>query len=240
MSRKGMLNRERPAHFRRPKHACSSRPFAKDGETMLNFRCLFPRMITYMMSLMSLPGRRAALPLLLCALFCLPGAAAPAKKSPPPVPNMGAVATGMTVSLPDPKYPGTGWLLYYLRAAAFDGGFLPDGTIHGNMTKIWARVYQKGVPTAVLTAPQALGGGTKKSIVITGRGGVVVKSLLEAGTILTADKVVWYVNSSQVVATGHVYYHNGKSGMDFHGPLLRADTKLQSLHTGPGHMTGVF
>lgn len=194
--------------------------------------------------------RRAALVLLagasLCLSACRTGVAAPsAKKSPqggtPPA-NLsgGGVGQDITLTLPDPKYPGANKLLYYLRAAAADGQLLPDGSFHGTMTKIWARLYQKGLPTAVLTAPQARGGETKKSIVITGHGGVVVKSLVEAGTLLTADTVVWYVSSSQIVATGHVHYHGGKNGMDYYGPLFKADTKLQSIHTGPGHMTGVF
>lgn len=192
--------------------------------------------------------RRAALALLACASLCgsacRSGVAAPgAKKSPqggaPPT-NMSGVGQDITLTLPDPKYPGANKPLYYLRAAAADGQLLPDGSFHGTMTKIWARLYQKGLPTAVLTAPQARGGGKKKSIVITGRGGVVVKSLVEAGTLLTADTVVWYVSSSQIVATGHVHYHGGKNGMDYYGPLFNADTKLQSIHTGPGHMTGVF
>lgn len=218
MSRKQVLNL-----------ACTAHRFAKPGETMLNFRCLFLRMVKYMMSFSMKRGPRAGLSLLLCASLCLPGVAAPAKKDAPPAPNMGAAASGMTASLPDPKFPGTGKLLYYLRAAGFNGQFLPDGSIHGSMTKIWARLYQKGVPSAVLTAPQAQGGGTGKSIVITGKGGVVVKSLTEPGTILTADTVVWYAVLNKIVATGHVFYHNGKNGGTVTGPVMNADSKLRSV-----------
>jgi len=237
MSRKRRLNPKHAAHFHCLKWVGLSRPFAKDGEFVLNFKGLFPRMVTYMMSLTILRGRRAALVLALtmvsCWSFCLAGAAAPAgktgdKKSAPP-PNLGVVGQGMTMTLPDPKFPGTGKLLYYLHAAGADGHTDPDGSFHGSMTKIWARLYQKGVPSAVLTAPLAQGGGTSKAIVITGKGGVLVKSLTEPGTILTADTVVWHVSSGQIVAMGHVVYHNGKSGMTTTGPLMNADTKLRTV-----------
>ncbi len=192
--------------------------------------------------------RRAALALLTCSSLCLmlcpPGVAAPGVKkgivgsSAPPV--MGGAGQGMTISLPDPKLPGTGKLLYYLRAAASDGQFLPDGSFHGGVTKLWMRLYQKGVPSAVLTAPQAQGGGTSKATVITGKGGVVVKSLTEPGTFLTADTVVWYSSLNRIVATGHVFYHNSKNGMTSTGPFLQGDTKLGTFATHAGHMTGTF
>lgn len=205
-------------------------------------------MVTYMMSFTIPRGRRRAtlaLALLVCPSFCPPTGAAPApkkgeKKSAPP-PNLGVVGQGMTMTLPDPKFPGTGKLLYYLHAAGADGHTDPDGSFHGSITKIWARLYQKGVPSAVLTAPLAQGGGAAKAIVITGKGGVVVKSLTQPGTILTADTVVWHVSSGQIVAMGHVVYHNGKSGMTTTGPLMNADTKLRAVAYPTGfHATMPF
>jgi len=188
-------------------------------------------------------GRRAALVLLACSSLCLPIAAAPgakknANKSTPPV--LGGAGQGMTLSLPDPKFPGANKLLYYLRAAAADGHSDPDGSFHGTMTRLWVRLYQKGVPSAVLTAPQAQGGGTSKATVITGKGGVVIKSLTEPGTLLTADTVVWYSALNRIVATGHVFYHNSKNGMTSTGPFLQSDTKLGTFATHASHLTGVF
>ncbi len=191
--------------------------------------------------------RRAVLALLayapLCGSLCPPGVAAPgAKKGAPnsPPPPLSGAGQGITMTLPDPKLPGTGKLLYYLRAAAADVQTNPDGSFHGGMTKLWMRLYQKGVPSAVLTAPRAQGGGTSKATVITGKGGVVVKSLTEPGTILTADTVVWYSALNRVVATGHVFYHNSKNGMTSTGPYFQGDTKLGTFTTGPGHVTGTF
>ena len=187
------------------------------------------------MSFTVLRGRRAAalsLALLSCASLCPPGGAASgakkAQEKNAAPPSLSGIGQGMTLTLPDPKFPGTGKLLYYLRAAAAAGHSAPDGSFQGSMTKLWVRLYQKGVPSAVLTAPQAQGGGTSKAAVITAKGGVVVKSLTEPGTILTADTVVWRSTLNEIVATGHVFYHNSKTGATVTGPVLNADTKLRT------------
>lgn len=207
---------------------------AKDNETIVNFQCLCLRMVHYMMPL----NRRVLVIIaLLCPLFCLPGAAVPAagkknaQKKPPPI-NLGGAAQDVTMSVPDPKMPG-GKLLYYLRAVSASGQSEPDG-FHGTMTKIWARLYQKGVPSAVLTAPRAQGGSTKKSVVVTGMGGIVMKSLTQPGTILTADTVVWYASLNKIVATGHVFYRDGKTGATLTGPVMNGDTKLKSVSLTSG------
>ena len=185
-----------------------------------------------------------ALALLACPALCPPGVAAPGAKkgaaNDAAPPSMAGVGQGMTMSLPDPKLPGTGKLLYYLHAAAADVQTNPDGSFRGGMTKLWMRLYQKGVPSAVLTAPQAKGAGTSKATVITGTGGVAVKSLTEPGTFLTADTIVWYSAQNKVVATGHVLYHNSKNGMTSTGPFLQGDTNLGTFTTRAGHMTGTF
>lgn len=150
---------------------------------------------------------------------------------------MSAVAQMPVVTLPDPKYPGH--LLIEAHARTADGQSAENGFL-GNMTGVWARLYQKGVPVAVLTAPRAVGSSRKNSVVVTGTGGVVIKSLTQSGTKLTADKVVWYASADRIVATGHVIYHDGKSGATMTGPWLKADTKLKSIQMGAGHATGVF
>jgi len=238
--KKKRLNLKHAACFHCLKQVGRSRRFAKDSDSVLNFRGLFLRMVTYMMPFTTLHGRRAALALSLTALscgsFCLLSAAVPAavpaakktKEKNAAPPSMAVVGSGMTLTLPDPKLPGTGKLLYYLRAAAADGHSDPDGSFQGSLTKLWVRLYQKGVPSAVLTAPKAQGGGTSKAVVITGMGGVVVKSLTEPGTILTADTVVWRSALNKIVATGHVYYHNSKTGATVTGPVMNADTKLRT------------
>ena len=164
-----------------------------------------------------------------------PAKAAAAKSAPA---SLGVVSTGVSFTLPDPKRPGK--LLYELRAANANGQSEADG-FHGALTSVWARLYQNGAAAAILTAPHAQGGSAGKSVVVTGLGGVVVKSLTQPGTKLTADTVVWYVNSSKMVATGHVFYHDGKTGATMTGPRMIADTRLKSVFiSGGGHGTAAF
>jgi len=179
---------------------------------------------------------RCSSPVLLL-LLALGGAswAAPSGKKTAPAPlNLSGVIQMPVVTLPDPKYPGR--LMIEAHARTADGQSAENGFL-GNMTGVWARLYQKGIPAAVLTAPHALGNSRKNSVVVTGTGGVVIKSLTQPGTKLTADKVVWYASVDRIVATGHVFYHDGKSGATMSGPWLTADTKLKSIQTGTGHVS---
>jgi hypothetical protein len=166
---------------------------------------------------------------------------APAKDAPggKKVPTaFSGVSTGITATLPDPKRPGK--LLYELRAVSANGQSDASG-FHGDLNSVWARLYQNGVPSAILTAPHARGGSVGKSVTITGTGGVVVKSLSEPGTRLTADTVVWYAGQSKMVATGHVFYRNGKTGATLSGPQAVGYTQLKSvIITGAGHGTMQF
>ncbi len=170
--------------------------------------------------------------------------AAPAKSAmtknaaPSAPPSLGITGSGFSATLPDPKRPGK--LLYELQAASASGQSQADG-FHGSLTTVWARLYQNGQPSAILTAPHAVGGSAQKSVVITGTGGVTMKSLVEPGTVLTADTIVWYAAQSKIVATGHVFYHSGKSGLTMRGPRAVGYTQLKSITiTGGGHGTGTF
>jgi len=152
--------------------------------------------------------------------------------------SISGVTTGISATLPDPKRPGK--LLYELRAAAGNGQADASG-FHGGLTSIWARLYQNGAPSAILTAPHARGGSVGKSVTITGTGGVVVKSLIEPGTKMTADTVVWYANLNKIVGTGHVFYRSGKTGAVLTGSRVDADTRLKTVNiSGGGHGTAVF
>ncbi len=156
----------------------------------------------------------------------------PAKNVPEPISGNSQDAT---VTLPDPKRPGK--LLYELRYKS--GSAQSDASgFHGKLTTVWARLYQAGAASAVLTAPRASAGGINKQVVVTGAGVVVMKSLTEPGTLLKADTVVWYASSGKIVATGHVYYHNGKTGATATGPHAVGYTALKSVViTGGGHAT---
>ena len=146
--------------------------------------------------------------------------------------GLSAVSTTFSFTMPDPKRPGR--LLYELRAASANGQSEPDG-FHGALTSVWARLYQNGAASAILTAPRAQGGSSGKTVIVTGFGGVVVKSLLQPGTKLTADTVVWYASLNKMVATGHVYYHDGKTGATMTGPRMNADSRLKTIQIVSGH-----
>ncbi len=167
----------------------------------------------------------------LSAALSAPPKPIPAKDTPA---NIGVTSTGVSFTLPDPKRPGK--LLYDLRAASATGQSASDG-FHGTLTSVWAKLFQSGIATAVLTAPRAVGGTASKSTVITGTGGVTVKSLTQPGTILTADTVVWYATLNKMVATGHVFYHDGKTGATMRGPRMVGDTRLKSITITAGHGT---
>lgn len=165
------------------------------------------------------------------SLSAAPPKTAPAKNAAPAV---GVVGSGFSFTLPDPKRPGR--LLYDLRAASATGQSAADG-FHGTLTTVWAKLFQNGAATAILTAPRAVGGSASKSTVITGTGGVVVHSLTQPGTVLTADMVVWYATLNKMVATGHVYYHNGQNGATMRGPRAVGDSRLKTLTISAGHGT---
>ena len=151
--------------------------------------------------------------------------------------GLGVVSSSFSFTLPDPKRPGK--LLYELRAASANGQSEADG-FHGALTSVWARLYQNGAATAILTAPHAQGGSAGKAVVVTGLGGVLVKSLIQPGTKLTADTVVWYATLNKMVATGHVVYLDGKTGATMTGPRMVADTRLKTIQIVSGHGTAKF
>ena len=237
-----MLNLKHRACFRCLYDAGPFRPFAKDEGFVLNFRGPFLRMVIYRMSSTSLPGRRAALPLLLCVSLCLPGMTAPVgakKDARKPPPQMSAAIERPTITVGDPKMPGR--ILAVVKASFAQGDFAGQGFL-GNMTQVHALLYQQGGQAATLDAPRANGSqnSATKNVIVVGTGGVVIRSLTEPGTSLTADRVVWYASINKIVATGHAVYHNAKTAITFRSPTIIADTKLKSVKTGPGQMAGVF
>ena len=170
----------------------------------------------------------------LSAALSAPAKPAPAKDAPP---GVGATSTDVYATLPDPKRPGK--LLYALRyrTGSFQSG---DTGLHGTLTTVSAKLFQLGVASATLTAPHALISSVSKVVVVTGEGGVVVHSLTQPGTILTADTVIWYATLNKMVATGHVYYHDGKTGATMTGPRAVGDTRLKTLTITAGHGTMNF
>ncbi len=193
-------------------------------------------------------GRRAALALLacssLCWALCPPGVAAPGakkgagKKASAP-PNLSAFIQSPTLTISDPKLPGK--LLAVVKAGGFSGNSADQGAL-GNMTQVHALLYQKGKQAATFDAPVAhvTQNSATKNVVAVGTGGVVIVSLTEPGTRLTADIVTWYASLNRIVGTGHVVYHNGKSGWTVQSPTMTGDTQLRSVNGGNGRAFGKF
>lgn len=192
--------------------------------------------------------RRAALLLLagasLCISACRTGVAAPggkkvSGKKASASPNMSAVVPSPTLIIGDPKLPGK--LLAVVKAGGFSGS-LADQTALGNMTQVHALLYQQGKEAAKFDAPVAhiTQNSATKSVVAVGTGGVVIVSLAEPGTRLTADVVTWYASLNRIVATGHVVYHNGKSGWTVQSPTMTCDTQLRSVSGARGKAFGKF
>ena len=159
----------------------------------------------------------------------------PAKSAPE---SISGVSGPFSSTLPDPKRPGK--LLYELRGGSLNGSF-SGGQATGTINSVWVRLYQNGSPAAVLTAPHAHGSDIGKAIAVTGTGGVVVKSLIEPGTKMTADTMVWYANTNKIVATGHAFYRSGKTGATLQAPRIEANTVLKTVSIpNSGHGTARF
>ena len=223
-------------------------PFAKGGESVLNFKDSFLRMVTYMLSLFTFRRRRVVstltLALLAGALLCLPGGAAPgtkkgANKKTSSVPSLSAVIQSPTLTIGDPKLPGK--LLAVVKAGGFSGSSADQSAL-GTMTQVHALLYRQGKPAATFDAPRAhvTQNSATKNVVAVGTGGVTVVSLTEPGTRLTADVVTWYASLNRIVATGHVVYHNAKTGWDLQAPTMTADTQLRSVSGGKGRAFGKY
>ena len=151
--------------------------------------------------------------------------------------NLGSTLQDFVVTLPDLKTPGK--MLCRIQAKTANLQFLASGSL-GHLVNISAQMYQKGILAATLTAPRAEGSNKNKIVVIVATGGVVVKSLTSPGTKLQADTVTWYASSNKIVAAGHVFYRDGKTGTTMTGPSMSADTRLKTIQTGPGHVNGLL
>ena len=198
-----------------------------------------------MMSLTVFHARRAApaLALLACAAFCPPGMAAPGAKNgtakkPSGPPNLNVGIQSPIIQIGDPKLPGK--LLVSGKAGGFSGVSADKGAL-GSFTRVSVLLYQQGRPAATFDAPVAhISENTAtKNVVAVGTGGVVLVSLTEPGTRLTADVVTWYAGLNKIVATGHVVYHNGM-GWVVRSPMMTADTRLHSVVTEKGSASGKF
>jgi len=179
--------------------------------------------------------RWATVALLLLTLGGLrPVVAAP--KTPPassPADNLSVAGQDITIFQNDPKLPGR--FLFKIWSRGFNGAFQPS-TLRGALTGVSALLFQKGKPTARLTAPVARADRASQTVTASGR--VHVYSVTQPGTTLEADTVVWHAKTNQVEASGSVVYRNGKQGTTVRGPRFLANTALQTITSaGPGRVT---
>ncbi|BDI31233.1 hypothetical protein CCAX7_32840 [Capsulimonas corticalis] len=144
--------------------------------------------------------------------------------------GVGVTGQGSYVTQPDPKHPGMYLWKLWARDFIIEA---PDKNVSGTLKGVHAILFQNGKQTADMVAPQAQSDNVKETIVASG--GVVVKSLTQPGTILRADNVVWNAASRKIIASGHVFYKNGKTGMTIQprGRLI-ADTVLKSVRSDDG------
>lgn len=145
--------------------------------------------------------------------------------------NLGVAGQDVTIFQTDPKLPGR--FLFKIWARGINGTS-QQGTF--TATGVSALLFQKGRPTARLTAPVARADKASQTVIATGR--VHVYSVTQPGTTLEADTVVWHAKTNQVEASGNVVYRNGKQGTTVRGPRFLANTALQTITSaGPGRVT---
>ena len=198
------------------------RPHCESPGDMLNFsRPIFG---SNLMTTHSIPRRRRCGILAVGVLFAFAGAAASAAT------GVGVTGQGSYVTQPDPKHPGNYLWKLWARDFIIQA---PDKNVSGTLKGVHAILFQDGKAAAEMIAPQAQSDNVQDTIVATG--GVTVNSLKEPGTILRADAITWNAQTKQIVATGHVFYKNGKTGMTIspHGRLI-ADTVLRSVRSDSG------
>lgn len=186
------------------------------------------------MNMLTQPNPRVALTLLMLSA-ALPLPAAPKRGAQATPDDLGGYAQGVQVDLPDPKLPGRP--LCHVDASAATGQSAANGFL-GTMTRVTATLYRQGRPAAILYAPRAQGSVQGKSTVITGTGGVFIKSLLHPGTTIRSNTMVWKAATNGLVASGHVVFTDGKTHLTIRGPRATADTVMQTVKMGPSHFSG--
>lgn len=145
----------------------------------------------------------------------------------PPPSSVSVSGPSTTFEFPDIKHPGR------MLAKVWAKGFRSDAasnTVHVTLIGVNGTLFQKGVASAKFTAPQAVGDNVSQQIVATGR--VTYTSLINKGTWIVADRVVWSAKTSKGTATGNVVMRYGQSGLIAHTSKLNFDTGLRTVNSG--------
>jgi hypothetical protein len=114
------------------------------------------------------------------------------------------------------------------RAAAGGPGTAGGDGLGGTLRDAEATLYRDGKPAATLVAEEIAYRQTPK-ITITGRGGVVARSLAEKGApTVRADRMVWHPDENQIRGDGNVRVTYGP-GSTLSGTSFVADTRLKRV-----------
>lgn len=172
------------------------------------------------------------------ALFAFIGLSAALSAAPPakdnPLSHIGATGEVIRGSLPDPKTPGK--LLWRFSARSVTGANSTGG-LQGTLLGVDATFFQKGVPSARMTAPKVQMDNGKKIVIASGRVKMTALAKTQKGSSLTADRMIWYAAINKVVALGHVFYKNAATGATLECPAMIADTKLETIRSSSGGQT---
>ena len=126
---------------------------------------------------------------------------------------------------------GNGPLETVLQANAETGIIKDTHNLNAELTGVRAQLYQKGVQTATIFAPQASANQNAKTLLATG--GVKVTSITDPpDTVVTADRLSWNANTNELIAIGnaHAVMHTpeGKE-RSTSGDKLYFDTRLKEI-----------
>lgn len=130
---------------------------------------------------------------------------------------------------PDPKRQGKFlWKIWASEVSIAN----PARQITGDLSDVSAVLSHNGNAAASLHAPTAQGDYINRTVIASG--GVFMKSLSPSGSTLTADRVVWFGADDKIIATGHVVYRNGDSGVVIQTSQLVANTALRTISSSVG------
>ncbi len=148
-----------------------------------------------------------------------------ASPPPTPAPRLGAVVRKVGFAWSDKNNRLVADVTGESGAATGGNGLNTLGEIRNGK----ATLYQRGKPSATLTADTLLADSDRQRV--TANGNVLVRSQSDAGGgvgTLQADHVVWEYEQGQIVGTGHVVLTREDS-IRVHAVRLVADTALQTV-----------
>jgi hypothetical protein len=151
-----------------------------------------------------------------------------------PSEHFGMTSQDTYVEQPDPQHVGK--LLWQMWVKEMEA-VSPEKTVQATLHGVSGVLFDKGQKSATFTAPLATGDSGAEVVVAyhDATHQVTLTSLIKIGTTIRADKVKWSALTNKGVATGHVVFHDGKSGMIVRTPRLDFDTKMETVQSSEGY-----